>query len=305
MTTQTVSLGYIGLGNMGGSMATRLSKAGFKMSVYGRNKARLKPALDAGAIECATAKEVAEHSDIVFLCLTDTEAVEQVVFGNAGISTGARRGSTLIDHSTISPKATVAMASRLAEMAGVSWIDAPVSGGTVGASSGTLSIFAGGKQENFEAVLPILKHVGRNITLMGGVGAGQNTKLVNQIILSCSVVVLAEACAFAERTGLDVSILPKALAGGRADSTSLQHYWPRLAERDFTSYSTVTSILKDLQIILETGQPLGALFPVSSTVNEYYKVLANGGYASEDLTALMRVLAAPASGKAQVATPLA
>lgn len=287
------SVGYIGLGNMGQPMALRLCRAGLRVNVFGRNKDRLRPAIEAGATECASAKALAEESGIVFLCLTDTEAVEQVVFGESGVAAGARRGSCLIDMSTISPKATIAMAGRLVDLNGMKWLDAPVSGGTVGATNGTLAIFVGGHQADFDAALPTLKHLGRNITLMGNVGAGQNTKLVNQIILSCTVAILAEAAAFAERVGLDVDVLPKALAGGRADSTSLQNYWPRLVARDYSTLSTVTSIVKDLHIIQDTGRAAGALLPFSSAVNEYYKVLINAGYAGEDLTALARIFALP------------
>jgi 3-hydroxyisobutyrate dehydrogenase len=292
MNEKRKKLGYIGLGNMGGPMAVLLAKVGFEVNVFGRNKSRLKPALSAGAIERSSAKEVAENSDIVFLCLTDTAAVDHVVFGTNGIASGARSGSILIDMSTISPKATIEMSGRLAAT-GMNWIDAPVSGGTVGATNGTLNIFAGGSLSDFNAALPALETVGRNITLMGPVGAGQNTKLVNQIILSCTVAVLAEACAFAERVGLDLSAMPKALAGGRADSTSLQHYWPRLATRDFTSHSTLASIVKDIHIIQDTGRPVGALLPISSAVNELYKTLVNAGYAGDDLTALARLFAIP------------
>ena len=293
MSSTRKSVGYIGLGNMGQPMALRLCRAGLRVNIFGRNQDRLRPALEAGAVSWSNAKEVAENSDIVFLCLTDTVAVEQVVFGESGVSAGSRPGTHLIDMSTISPKATKEMAGRLAQESGMKWLDAPVSGGTVGATDGTLNIFVGGDQADFDAVFQTLKQVGRNITLMGRVGAGQNTKLVNQIILSCTVAVLAEAAAFAERLGLNVHAMPQALAGGRADSTSLQNYWPRLVARDYSTLSTVTSIVKDLHLIQDTGRPIGALLPFSSAVNEYYKVLVNAGYAGEDLTALARLFASP------------
>ena len=291
MTTMTKpALGYIGLGNMGGPMALRLSKAGFPVHIYGRNKDRLKPALAAGAIECATASEVAERADILFTCLTDTAAVEKVVFGPEGITAGAKTGSLLIDMSTISPDATVAMAAKLRGSTGMGWMDAPISGGTVGAADGTLSIFAGGRAEDFASARPVLQHLGRNITLMGPLGSGQTTKLINQIIVCCSVAMLAEACGLAERAGLDVMKLPDALAGGRADSAAMKAYWLRLAKRDYTSLSTVTSIMKDIDLVQATARRVGAVLPLTSTVREYNQILVNAGYADEDLTALARLL---------------
>jgi 3-hydroxyisobutyrate dehydrogenase len=288
MTIPQHTIGYIGLGNMGGPMAVRLSKAGYEVNIYGRNKDRLKPALAVGAMERASAKDVAARSDIVFLCLTDTAAVEDVVFGPGGVTEGGKPSALLIDTSTISGERTVAMAAELRKATGMSWMDAPVSGGTVGAREGTLSIFVGGQSSDFEMARPVLEHVGRNITLMGSLGAGQATKLINQIIVCCSVAMLAEACGLAERTGLNLAALPQALAGGRADSAALRAYWTRLANRDYASLSTVTSILKDIDLIQGAGRKAGAVLPLTATVREYYQLLSNCGYANEDLTALAR-----------------
>lgn len=291
--TNTTPIGYIGLGNMGGPMALRLCNAGYKVFVYARNKDRLKPVVAAGAIACETAREVAAQSDVLFTCLTDTAAVESVVFDPDGIADGAKTGSILVDTSTISPDATREMAKRLHGMCGMEWVDAPISGGTVGSTDGTLSIFVGGRDEDFATLRPIFDHIGRNINKMGPLGAGQATKLVNQILVSCSVAMLAEACGLAERVGLDVNAVPVALAGGRGDSTALQHYWKRLAEKDFTSLSTVTSILKDIDLVQEKARAVGAILPLTATVREYYQLLDSGGYADEDLTALARILGKP------------
>jgi len=196
------TLGYIGLGNIGGPMAVRLAMAGFSLHVYGRNNERLKPAIAAGAVECASASEVAERSDLVFTCLTNTAAVEKVVFDPAGIAEGAKPGAILIDMSTISPDATVAMATRLRDTTGMEWMDAPVSGGTVGATDGTLSIFMGGRAKCFEIVRPVLMHVGRNVTLTGPLGTGQTTKLINQVVVCCSIVMLARHAPWQNGPGL-------------------------------------------------------------------------------------------------------
>lgn len=295
MTATQPTLGYIGLGNMGGPMAVRLRNAGFTLNVYGRNRDRLKSALAAGAVECESPKAVAERSDIVFTCLTDTAAVENVVFEPNGLAAGAKAESFIVDMSTISPDATIAMAARLREKSGMQWIDAPISGGTVGATDGTLSIFVGGRAEDFAFVRPVLQHVGRNITMMGPLGSGQTTKLINQIIVCCSVAMLAEACGLAERAGLDVTAVPAALAGGRADSAAMKAYWMRLANRDYTPLSTVTSILKDIDLVQAAARRVGAVLPLTSAVREYNQLLVNAGYAGEDLTALARLLGKPTS----------
>ncbi len=289
MTIAQPSLGYIGLGNMGGPMTVRLAQAGFNVHVYGRNKERLKPALSVGAIERPSPSAVAERSDILFICATDTAAVEDIVFGTNGVVAGARRGSLLIDMSTISPDATIDMAAKLDKASGMTWMDAPVSGGTVGAETGTLAIFVGGRIADFERARPTLQHLGRNITLMGPLGAGQTTKLINQIIVACSVAMLAEAVGLAQRAGLDAAAIPDALAGGRADSAALRHYWPRLAGKDFTPLGNLKSIVKDIDLVKALGRRLDALLPMTGMVREYNQLLINRGHAGEDLTALARL----------------
>ena len=289
MSTKHPAIGYIGLGNMGGPMALNLLKAGMTVHVYGRNKERLKPALAAGAVDCATPKDVAEKSDILFTCLTDTAAVEKVVFETNGIAEGAKPGSVLVDTSTISPDETIEMAAKLRDATKMEWVDAPISGGTVGATEGTLAIFVGGRKQDFDAVRPVMQYIGRNISHMGPLGSGQTTKLINQIIICCSVAMLAEACGLAERVGLDMAAIPRALAGGRGDSAALQAYWHRLAERDYTSLSTVTSIMKDIDLVQAAARKVGAVLPLTSTVREYNQMLVNTGFAGEDLTALARL----------------
>lgn len=292
-TAEKTSIGYIGVGNMGGPMALRLCKAGFEVRVYARNKERLNKLLPAGAIACDSAREVAAKSDILFTCLTDTAAVEAVVFGPDGVAEGARLGMILVDTSTISPGATTEMGARLLDQCGAHWVDAPISGGTVGATEGTLSIFVGGRDEDFDALGPVFEVIGKNVTKMGPLGAGQVTKAINQIFVSCSIAMVAEACGLAERVGLDLAAIPGALAGGRGDSTALQYYWKRLAERDYTSYSTVTSILKDLDLVQGKAREVGAALPLTATAREYYQLLANSGHAGEDLTALARIFGDP------------
>lgn len=291
--TEIKSIGFIGLGNMGGGMAINLCKAKMDLSVYARNPDRLKPLVAAGASICESISDVAAKSDVVFMCLTDTAAVESVVFGSNGIADGAKPGSILVDNSTISPDATIQMAERLRKQCGMEWVDAPISGGSVGASDGTLSIFVGGRDADYAKLRPILSYVGNNITKMGPLGAGQTTKLINQIFVTCSVAMLAEAVGLAERVGLDLDVIPAALAGGRGDSVGLQNYWPRLAKKDYESLSTVTSILKDIDLLQKTADAAGAALPMTATAREYYQILSSAGFGGEDLTALARIFGSP------------
>lgn len=291
------ALGYIGLGNMGGPMALRLLAAGYPLSVCGRDPHRLDPVLAAGAARCADPAEVAARSDIVFTCVTNTDAVEEVVFGPHGLAAGARRGLLVIDMSTVSPDATRGWAQRLERDHGIGWLDAPVSGGPPGAASGTLAIMVGGRRDDFERASPVLAHLGR-ATRMGDAGAGQTTKLINQIFVAGITALIAEAQGLAARAGLDVSALPKALAGGRADSTLLQLFWSRMAAEDYAPTSTITSILKDLAMVEALGRGHGAALPLTALVTELNRWLVSQGHAGEDLTALYRFYkpALPAAG---------
>lgn len=283
------SIGYIGLGNMGGPMASRLAAAGYEVHVCGRNPQRLDPVIAAGAIRCAGPREVAQRAEIVFTCVTDTAAVEEVALGPDGIAAGGRRDGLLIDMSTIAPDATARIAGVLDQRCGMRWIDAPVSGGSVGAAAGTLTIMAGGHAEDIDRVRPVLAHLGQRVTRMGSVGAGQTTKLINQVFVSCSMAMISEAFGLAARAGLDVASLPEALAGGRADSTMLQHFWPRLVAGDFAPTSSVTSIVKDIALVQELGRQVHAFMPLTGQVAEMNQWLIANGCAAEDINALYKL----------------
>lgn len=211
---------------MGTPLVMRFLSAGLPVHVWARNPDRLGPMLQVGAIASSSARDMAEKTDIIFTCLSDTAAVEEVVLGPEGIGAVRQSGGLLVDMSTVSPDATIRMAAELKSRCGREWIDAPVSGGTAGAQAGMLTIMVGGSSANLDRVRPFLDHLGTRITLMGGIGTGQTTKLINQTIVACTMMVLAEALGLAKRTGLDVAALPAALAGGRADSTMLQQLWP-------------------------------------------------------------------------------
>ena len=282
-------LGYIGLGLMGLPMAKRLRDAGYVLAVWGRSPAKFASLVADGAEAMPNAAAVAEASDIVFTCLTDTEAVEAVAFGDGGVADGGAPGKLLADMSSIRPDACRAMARRLRADTGMAWVDAPVSGGVAGAEEGRLTVMAGGAEEDFARLLPVLSPLARRATLMGPVGAGQTAKLINQVIVGCGVAVLAEAAALALRAGVDAARLPEALAGGRADSPLLQQFFPKMASGDFSVESHVRTLLKDLDTATDLARATESALPMTATAAELHRLLVQRGHAKADGTSLAKL----------------
>ena len=289
MTASTPRLGYVGLGLMGGPMARRLLAAGYDLSVWNRDPAKLQALVGSGAAAAASAAEVASASDIVFTCLTDTAAVETVVFGPDGIAAGGRAGSVLVDFSSMRPDSAAAFAARLRTEAGMGWIDAPVSGGVPGATNGTLAVMAGGEPAEFERVAPVVAHLAGRFTLMGPNGAGQTTKLINQLIVGCGIAVMAEACQLAEDAGIDPARIPQALAGGRADSPILQQFLPRMAARDDQVQSRIAIMVKDLATVMDEARRLGSALPLTGLATELHRLMARRGLADADNAEYVRL----------------
>lgn len=283
MTTQTMTLGYVGLGLMGWPMTERLLAAGHAVTVWNRSREKLRPALDAGAKEAKTPADVARAADIVFTCVTDDRAMEAVVFGENGIAQAATSAKIVIDCSTIKPDACRSMAQRLREETGMGWIDAPVTGGTAGARAGKLVVMAGGTEADIERVRPIMTAVSQSFTRMGPQGAGVVTKLCNQVIVACGKAVLSEMLLLARDGGIDPASVPGALKGGSADSWQLQNEAPRIAARDFDKpRGTAATILKDLNIIREFAQQCGTAMPVTALVNELFRLHIARGHGGRD-----------------------
>ncbi len=239
-------LGFVGLGLMGLPMARRLLAAGCTLTVWNRSPEKAGIALAEGAQVATSAAAVAEAADIIFTCVTDTTAMEAVVFGPDGIAEAGGEAKLLVDHSSIHPEATRAMAKRLAASNGMSWLDAPVSGGVAGAEAGTLVILAGGLQADFDRAALYLAHISQRATLMGGLGAGQTAKLCNQMIVGCTFVVIAEALRLAANSGIDPLTLINAMSGGFANSRPLQIFGPRMLQRIDEPLAHVGVVLKDL-----------------------------------------------------------
>ena len=286
MAAREPALGYIGLGLMGAPMAARLIEAGYPLAVWARRAEALAPFAARGARVVATAADVARAADIVFTCLSDTAAVEAVVFGENGVAAGAAPGKLLVDMSSIRPDSCRAMARRLREGAGMGWIDAPVSGGVAGAESGALTVMAGGEEADFERARPVLAPLARRATLLGPVGAGQTAKLVNQAIVGCGVAVLAEAAGLALRAGIDAARLPEALAGGRADSPLLRQFFPKMAAGDLFVESHIRTMLKDLDTVADLARETRSAMPMTATAAELHRLMAQRGHEEADGTAV-------------------
>jgi 3-hydroxyisobutyrate dehydrogenase len=285
MTTQTIPVGYVGIGLMGAPMSRRLLAAGYGLTIWNRTRAKMEPLLAEGAQAADGPDGVARASDIVFACVTDTDAMRETVFGENGIARGARPGSILVDFSSIAPDATREMAERLERETGMIWIDAPVSGGVPGAEEGSLAIMAGGPAEAFDRVKPVVLAMAARFTLMGPIGAGQTTKLCNQVIVGCTMAVLAEATRLAANAGVDAALLPTALAGGFADSRPLQLFVPRMvAGMHEPPLGHAYTMLKDLDTVRELAREVKSPTPFAALAAEQFRLLcARGG---DDIDAL-------------------
>ncbi len=289
MTDDRPTLGYIGVGLMGAPMARRLVEAGYQVSIWGRSPAKLDPLLAIGAHQAETAAHVARDAEIVFTCLSDTAALETVVFGPDGISAGARPGKILVDMSSMRPDAARDFSARLREETGMGWVDAPISGGVVGSETGALTVMAGGSEADFKHVEAVVAHLARRFTLMGPNGAGQATKLINQVLVGTMVAVLSEAASLATRAGIDAERIPEALAGGRADSLPLQQFFPKMVKGDFFVESHIRSMVKDLDTVQALARETNTAMPMTAMANELHRLMVQRGHADEDGIALARL----------------
>ena len=287
MSEHSRRIGFIGLGLMGSPIAMKLIEAGNQVTVWGRSPEKLEPALAAGARQARSPRELAEAVDAVMLCVTDAAAVEAVVFGTDGVAAGAPRGDLLIDHSSIRPASTRAMAKRLGESVGMDWIDAPVSGGIPGVMNKTLVVMCGGSQPAFERARPIIETYAGRCTRVGDIGAGQTTKLFNQALCGITFVAVAEVTALAIRAGIDASAIPAAIAGGRADSRILQEFMPRMARHDRERTGRIDTMLKDLAAVAELAAESSAIIPCAELAADVHRQLIERGLGAEDPAAIV------------------
>lgn len=287
-SNNTYTLGFIGIGLMGGPMTLRLLDAGFTVHVWNRTPEKMQEVVAAGAVAQSSIKAVVELADVVMLCLADTAVVESVVMNHI-IKSGSA-GKLLIDLSSIDPEVTRTLAQQLFEQYQMEWVDAPVSGGVKGAEQGDLAIMAGGKLEAIEIARIVLAPLYQQLTHMGDVGSGQVTKICNQMIVSCNVLVIAEMMALAKQAGVNTEKIPQALAGGFADSKPLQIVAPEMASETFEPVKwRVKTLLKDLNMAVNLSVKENAAIPISALAAQLMQLHSNQGYMEQDPSTLIKL----------------
>ena len=286
--SNNLKLGFVGLGIMGGPMAGHLVNAGHEVFITTRSK--LPESLASSvAIACASPQEVASKADIIFIMVPDTPDVEKVLFGENGIAAGLSKGKVVVDMSSISPLATKEFAKKINAL-GCDYLDAPVSGGELGAKNATLSIMVGGDEKVFEKVKPVFELMGKNINLVGGNGDGQTAKVANQIIVALNIEAVAEALLFAAKAGADPAKVRQALMGGFASSKILEVHGERMVKRTFDPGFRIELHQKDLNLALNSARALGVSLPNTATAQELFNSCSAHGGKAWDHSAMVKAL---------------
>jgi 3-hydroxyisobutyrate dehydrogenase len=285
--TERERLAFLGLGTMGAAMAANLAKAGFAVTAWNRTPGRAPELAELGVQFAANPAAAAAEAGIVVICVSDTPDVEAVLFGPDGVAAGARAGTLVIDCSTIAPAGSWGFAARLRDH-GLAMVDAPVSGGSEGARNATLTIFVGGTEDDVERARPVLASLGKTITHVGPIGAGQAVKAVNQVILAATYLGVAEGIVLAIKAGLDVEQVVGALGGGAAQSWVLANRSGRMLDNEYPLGFKVSLHRKDLGIALELANQLGAVLPVSALVAQLESGLIAAGHGDDDMSAVAR-----------------
>ncbi len=288
MTPEALKIGFVGLGIMGTPMAEHLIHAGHQLFVFTRGK--MPQAIStSSATQCTSARDVAEYADIIILMVPDTPDVESALFSDNGIAAGLTPGKVVVDMSSISPIATKAFAQKINAL-GCDYLDAPVSGGQVGAKNATLSIMVGGSEAAFNRVKPLLELMGKNITRVGGNGDGQTAKVANQIIVALNIEAVAEALLFAAKAGADPARVRQALMGGFASSKILEVHGERMVKRTFEPGFRIELHQKDLNLALSSARALGVALPNTAMAQELFNSCAAHGGKAWDHSAMVRAL---------------
>src|SRR5437660_2175875 len=285
----STTIGFIGLGIMGKPMARNLMKAGYKLVVYNRSRAPMDELAADGATEANSPQVAAEQSDVVITMLPDSPQVQEVMTGENGVLAGAKAGTLVIDMSTISPVVTQEMA-RTAQEHGVRMLDAPVSGGDVGAQQGTLSIMVGGSAEDFEQARPIFAVLGKTIVHVGGTGAGQVVKACNQIVVALTIEAVSEALVLGSKAGVDPAVIIKVLSGGLAANRVMEVRGPNFLQHNFQPGFKIALHHKDLGIALSAGREYGVALPVTAIVDQMLQALKQRGQGDQDHSAILTLI---------------
>ena len=282
-----MKVAFIGLGTMGAGMAANILKAGHELTVHNRTREKEEAVAKEGALRAASPKEAASGAEIIVVCVSDTPDVEEIILGDNGVIQGASEGAIVVDMSTISPTATRCIAEKLGNN-GIKMLDAPVSGGSEGAQHGTLAIMVGGDTAEFEKALPILKAMGKTITHVGAIGAGQITKAINQIIISGTYLTVAEGLTLGMKAGLDMQKIIEAISGGAASSWVLHNRAINVVNNTYPLGFRVRLHQKDLGIALDTARELGVSLPATALVAQIENGLIARGYGDDDVSAIGR-----------------
>ncbi|MBI2842211.1 MAG: NAD-binding protein [Armatimonadetes bacterium] len=282
-------IGFIGLGTMGKAMARNLIKAGYSVTVHSRSRGPVDELAADGAAVASSSAEAAASSDVVITMLPDSPDVELVVMGPAGVLEGARTGSVVVDMSTISPEVARSIYAAAREK-GVSFLDAPVTGGETGAIGAALSIMVGGDRDAFERCLPVLKAMGKNVVYMGPSGNGQSTKLCNQVICALNILAVSEGLTLAARAGLDLESALSAVSGGSAGSWMLSNLGPKMIARDWRPGFKVSLQIKDLRLVMESAEELDLPLPGTALVRELLRSVEAHGRGSDGTQALVTAI---------------
>ncbi|MCF1472442.1 NAD(P)-dependent oxidoreductase [Agrobacterium vitis] len=282
--TNTVAL--IGAGAMGGAIGRRLVETGNQLTVFDLNAEKVAELTALGATSAKTAAEAASRSDYVILSLNAPHIIRAAVFGTDGVAEGAKPGTLIIDMSSIDPEATRQLAGDAAQM-GLRWVDSPLSGGAPKAAIGELTLMAGGTEQDVADAHQVLQHVASNYTHMGPVGAGQTTKLINQVLCGLNFLAVAEATQLALDAGVDAAKIPQALKGGRADSAILQEYMPRYVTKDYRRTGRIDNMVKDLNGAQDLARRTNTAMPLTAVCAEVHRMLTAAGLGGEDQAMLM------------------
>jgi 2-hydroxy-3-oxopropionate reductase len=290
MTVQDLKVAVIGAGLMGSAIATRLLDRGVLVTIFDLDAAKVAALVNRGAKASDTIADATSSCDFVILSLNQANIVRSVVFGKDGVASAGSASKLLIDMSSIDPKDTAEMASKLRKESGMAWVDCPLSGGVPGALGGRLTIMAGGSPDDFERARTVMQHLAANYTLMGPNGAGQTVKLINQLFCAVQFQAVAEAVKLAEAGGVDASAIPAALKGGRADSAIMQEFMAKFARRDFTATGRIDNMMKDLNSLQDFAQKTDSPLPMTSSVIEIHRVLIDAGLGAKDTAEIMRLM---------------
>lgn len=284
----------IGAGVMGNAIGTRLLETGNDLAVFDLDQTKVDALVSKGASASGSAAAAAASADFVILSLNSADIVRAATFGDQGVVAGARPGTLIIDMSSIDPESTRALAGEAADHK-LEWLDCPLSGGAPKAATGELTVMVGGQAEAFEQSRSVMDHLCANFTLMGPSGAGQTTKLINQVLCALNFVAVAEATQLALDAGVDAAQIPKAIAGGRADSAILQEFMAKFARKDYSPTGNINNMVKDLNAVQDLARATGTSMPLTAICAEIHRVLVAAGLGDADTAVLMKYFEGPAA----------